>query len=195
MPKRSRTLGACAILVFLIASSLSASAGLFSYRLIGGVNAREFWIDPGLINPDYAGPIRNAVASWNNTPTSVRFAETSNNGISESDFYARDYGPTGWRGATVMRDANGNGVVSCGGCAPFANWVYSEISLNDAYLRFDCCFTEWQNTSAHEFGHSIALSHSSLATALMYFSIDNYVTYGIFTPQQHDDIDFASQLD
>jgi predicted Zn-dependent protease len=126
----------------------------------------------------------------------IAFTETSNQCCdSQADFYAEDYGSTGWRGVAVQRLSDGSGAVACVGCAPFTDWDYTELSMNDNYLKHDCCVTRIQNTAAHEFGHGIALSHSSVTSALMYFSISNYDTYGVYTPQEDDDIDFADELD
>lgn len=66
--------------------------------------------------------------------------------------------------------------------------------MNDYYLRQDCCLNRIQSTMAHEFGHSIALDHSPIASALMYFSISRWDTYGTYTPQTNDDITLAQQL-
>lgn len=187
--------------LFLVAGLLAlaaptpALADLSPYRLIGGVNGRYYWIDPAMINPAYAPVARNAVASWNATGTRISFSETTIWSQSAEDWYAKDYGSTGWRGATVPRDANGNGVVACIGCAPFANWAYAELSLNDFYLKEDCCVTRIQSTAAHEFGHGVALLHSGIESALMYADIFfRYDINGVYTPQQNDDIFYASQL-
>lgn len=179
--------------IFAVPNTKEASADLLDYRLIGGVSARQYWIDPNLINPDYAGPIRDAVASWNALGTRVSFAETGDGTSSEADFYALDYGNQQWRGVAVMRDANGNGVVACVSCYPYADWAYAELSLNDWHLRNDCCFTKWQNTAAHEFGHAVGIDHTDLDSALMYGSDANYDLYGVYTPQG-DDAYWASQL-
>ncbi len=67
-------------------------------------------------NHSYDPIIRAGVASWNGLPTrtsTISFSESTSNANTQADFYARDYGVQPWVGVTVMRDANGNGVVTC----------------------------------------------------------------------------------
>ncbi len=183
------------VLILSFGARVPAGASIDPYHLNGGVNGRHFWLDPNMINIAYMPLIRNAVTSWNATATRVSFTETSSLCCdSQADWYAKAYGSTGWRGVTVPRLSDGSGASTCVGCAPFENWDYAEISLNDDYLKYDCCLNRIQSTAGHEFGHSVGLDHSPITSALMYATIGRYDIYGTYTPQQNDDISLAGQL-
>lgn len=177
-----------------------ADALPYSYRLIGGVNGRYFWISPTTANHAYDNIIRAGVSSWNGLATSsstVLFTELTSNAGTQADFYALDYGNTPWVGVTVMRDANGNGVVTAAGQPPYADWTYSEVSLNDYLLRQPNLFpstNKIQNVAGHEMGHALGLDHTSnpndlpLICALMWPNLASYeqCTPPVFTPQGDD---------
>jgi hypothetical protein len=187
---------ASALIAILVGSDIRpAQAGLEPYVLNGGINNRQFWMDPNMINVAYMPLIRAANTDWNNTGTRYYMTETSSRCCtSVNDFYARDYTPQTFRGVTMSYLNSGAGVQTCIGCAPFANWDYSEISLNDAQLKYDCCVLRTQSTVSHEIGHSIRLTHSSVASAVMYGDISRYDLYGTYYPRQNDDIYWASQV-
>lgn len=187
---------ACLLIAAAFATAQApAEGGLEPYVLNGGINNRQFWMDPAMINVAYMPLIRSANTSWNNTGTRYAMTETSNYCCtSVNDFYAKNYSPATWRGVTMSYLNDGSGVQTCIGCSPFANWDYSEISLNDEQLRFDGHVNRSQSTIAHEIGHSIRLTHTNIASALMYNFISRYDNYGTYTPQQNDDIFYASQI-
>lgn len=177
-----------ALFVGLLVGSMPADAVLFPFRQAFGVNGRFYWIDPGLINPAYAPIIRQGVSSWNGIGQ-ISWSETTDFNNSAGDFFAKNYSPATWRGATFFFRSDGTGI------SPYVeNWYYAEARLNDEKLRFDCCTTKIQNTAAHEFGHVLGIDHTSLVCALMYSTIESYDNCGIYTPQQNDDVFYGSQL-
>lgn len=186
-------IGALTIVVAI--AHTPASASLNQYRLNGGVANRHFWVDPSMINPVYGTLSRQAVTSWNSIGTRVSFTEVPTACCdSQQDFYARDYGNIGWDGVAVSRLNNGSAVQACTTCAPFANWDYTELSLNDYYLKTYPYTTDSQGVAAHEFGHGIALDHSTYTCALMRADTATRRACGTWVPQQNDDISLASQL-
>lgn len=149
-----------------------------------------------MINVAYMPLIRAANSDWNNAGTRYSMTETSFQCCTAvNEYYAKNYSPATWRGVTMSYLNDGSGVQTCVGCAPFANWDYSQISLNDERLRFDSSVLRTQSTIGHETGHSIALTHSSVTSALLYPDISvRYDVYGTYFPRQNDDIFFASQV-
>lgn len=183
------------LLLLALALAVPAQAGLFTYRLNGGVNGRYYYIDPNILNPTkYTSLIQNAVSSWNGNGTSISFSQTTNYNSSAVDYYVKDYGNTNWRGVVGYFHSDGSQAMPNLGDAPTSNYDYAEASLNNSYLSSDSSDLRSRSTAAHEFGHAVALSHSSVTSALMYYSISRYDTYGVYTPQQNDDITYASQL-
>lgn len=177
-----------------------ASAGLFAYRLNGGVYNRLFWIDPwNNVNPTYYNPIiRSAVTSWDETAywsygcpkiTRIFFGETGNLNYSTADFYVRNYGQTGWRGLTNWYRWDGSPVQPSN-----QNWDYFTAKLNNTYLASDSSPYRSQNTAAHEFGHGIGLTHSEKAWALMAPTIASFDTYRTYRPHCDDDVYYAWYL-
>ncbi|HEX4744262.1 MAG TPA: matrixin family metalloprotease [Candidatus Limnocylindria bacterium] len=194
------------VLILVLTAQLGLSAGAqtnaarYTYELIGGVANRQYWIDPAMINPFYGTLSRNAVSSWNYVGgTLISFAETTDRTQSEEDFYAMAYGrDKDWVGVTVMRRADGTGVVACVGCIPFENWVYAEISLNDSWLADPALYPdsrEVQSVAAHEFGHGIGLDHTNVFCALMWPDTSNFLACGsvLYAPRD-DDIQHARTL-
>jgi hypothetical protein len=181
-----------AVALFFLSIALPPStshAGLLPYRLTGGPLNRLYTVNPS-IRADWYGPkMRAAVSSWT-IPNEVSMTETTNWSASVLDYYAQYYGNTSWRGVTVPFLSNGTPAAPCVGCYPTSNWDYAEISLNHTYILPEDINTNkprrTQNTAAHEFGHAIALSHSSNSHALLYAYISNYDLYGIYTPQLED---------
>jgi hypothetical protein len=192
MLKRLIVLGT--LFAVVVGIAVPANAGLLAYRLNGGVYNRQYWIDPNALNLATFQPIiRNAVSSWNGTPTSIYFTETTNYNSSVADFYVKDYGSVGWDGLAVPFLTGGALAAPCGGCEPTSNWDYMELSLN-WYYHQNYNTQARQSVAAHEFGHGVALSHSSLGSALMNGSTQTrYYTNGTYTPQS-DDISWAQQL-
>lgn len=102
---------AAIVVLGMAASAGPARATLDPYRLNGGVFGRHYWLDPNMINTAYMPLMRNAVSSWNSTPTRVYFTETTSQCCdSQADFFAKDYGATSCRGVTMSYLNGGAGV-------------------------------------------------------------------------------------
>jgi len=143
--------------------SLSAlSAPWPNYRLNGGVGGRHFWNDPAMINPVYAGTVRDAMSTWNGVGL-ISFTETFSMCCdSQIDAYAMAYGNTPWYGITEFRASNGTLLQTSEAGPPIANWDFANVGLNDTYLRDPVVFDtaqKIQGIAAHEIGHALGLAH------------------------------------
>ena len=146
------------------AAPAPAVAEPYSYRLNGGVNGRQFWFYGGNVNTVYNDLARSAILSdWNviGNGSRISYSETTDYNSSEADWYALPYGDTDWAGVTAHRVVGGDGAGYCLGCAPYRNWDYAEISLNDDKLRDASQFptNKVKAVESHEFGHAVGLDH------------------------------------
>ena len=148
-----------ALAVYVACASV-ASASPYQYRLNGGVQNRNYWIDPSAVNFSfYESHIVEAVSSWNATPTPVRYTRTLSYCCSSvADFYAKDYYQA-WSGVTGFFHSDGSLAMPSLGAPPSSNYDYAEVSLDNPDLIGEPDWRKVRSVVAHEFGHAIALDH------------------------------------
>lgn len=132
------------------------------YKLIGGVGSgssgtRTYWCGSSVTsNSNYMSAVSNAASGWDNGSSLISMTYTPTLNINTVAFsvYCESYGTQGNPGATYWY--SGSTQVNNG--ATFGNFTRSEVFLYSTYFG-SATPNQRQATTAHEFGHGMALNH------------------------------------
>ncbi|WP_433772615.1 matrixin family metalloprotease [Bacillus wiedmannii] len=156
-------------LSFNIQNKVYAADAYNSYRMIGGVGNKLYYI--GNANTYQRNSSVNAMTKWNNsngglTWTPIWFSQTTNRPDSDIDIMFSNFGNTGWYGSTEWYRSSTK-LNSWSG-TPTGNWSWSKINMNDYYYadmqKYD---TNTERVVSHEIGHAMGLAHNDISTSVM----------------------------